>query len=379
MTLPPMKIPRMQTLGIGAGAVVAVLLALSFNNDAPAAVATQAQAAQTSLLLVPADIVSVDNGGIAQGIRVTGTLEPLDRSTLNARVNAVVDSVPVREGEQVRQGQVLARQNAADLTAQLQQAEAQLSSAETELKLVEAYEVRKKELHAQKYLSDVDWAAAQGETELRRATLKLRQAGLAMARKALADATVTAPFDGIVTTRHVEPGSNVMVGQALLTLVDLSVLELAADIPARDINQVRIGSDVRFSVDGQPGRQFRGKVVRINPMTNGGSRTLTVYARVDNRDGTLKGGMFASGQVVRENTGKALRIPVGSVRRIDNREQVWVIRDNKLALQPVTLGLRDGSSGLVEVREGLAAGEQVILTDIGARSAGMPVSVAVTP
>jgi len=327
---------------------------------------------------VAADLVTVDTGSVAQGIRVTGTLEPLNRTTVNAQLSAVVDSVLVREGESVRKGQVLMRQNSADVAAQLQRAEAQLASARVELRLMEEYEAKKAALYEKKYLSEFDWSTAKGDTELKRSLVKIQEANVAIARKAVDDTAILAPIGGIVAERYVQPGSNVMPGQALMSLVDLSQLELAADIPARDINQIHVGGDVTFTVDGQPNRTFHGKVVRINPMANGGARTITLYARVDNRDGVLKGGMFANGRVVTGNAarGKVLRIPAGAVRDIDGKRQVWVIRDNKLALQPVTLGIRDSGTGLIEVKQGLAAGERVILTNIGQRTTGMPVSVA---
>lgn len=362
--------------GIGLLAIVAVIVL----NSTPTANSAEAKtgAAEPALLLVAADLVTVDTGSVAQGIRVTGTLEPLNRTTVNAQLSAVVDSVLVREGESVRKGQVLMRQNSADVAAQLQRAEAQLASARVELRLMEEYEAKKAALYEKKYLSEFDWSTAKGDTELKRSLVKIQEANVAIARKAVDDTAILAPIGGIVAERYVQPGSNVMPGQALMSLVDLSQLELAADIPARDINQIHVGGDVTFTVDGQPNRTFHGKVVRINPMANGGARTITLYARVDNRDGVLKGGMFANGRVVTGNAarGKVLRIPAGAVRDIDGKRQVWVIRDNKLALQPVTLGIRDSGTGLIEVKQGLAAGERVILTNIGQRTTGMPVSVA---
>ena len=362
--------------GIGLLAIVAVIVL----NSTPTANSAEAKtaAAEPALLLVAADLVTVDTGSVAQGIRVTGTLEPLNRTTVNAQLSAVVDSVLVREGESVRKGQVLMRQNSADVVAQLQRAEAQLASARVELRLMEEYEAKKAALYEKKYLSEFDWSTAKGDTELKRSLVKIQEANVAIARKAVDDTAILAPIGGIVAERYVQPGSNVMPGQALMSLVDLSQLELAADIPARDINQIHVGGDVTFTVDGQPNRTFHGKVVRINPMANGGARTITLYARVDNRDGVLKGGMFANGRVVTGNAakGKVLRIPAGAVRDIDGKRQVWVIRDNKLALQPVTLGIRDSGTGLIEVKQGLAAGERVILTNIGQRTTGMPVSVA---
>lgn len=368
---------RRTLIGVGVvGAVVLVLCAMqgAGKQGADDAAAT---AAPQPLLLVPADLITATAGDIAGGVKVTGTLEPLNRTSINARVGGVLLTVPVREGERVAAGQLLVRQDPSDAQAQLAQAEAQLASAETDLKLVEALEKKKTELYQKNYLSEVDWAAAKGETDVKRANLRVQQANVAIARRALDDTTMTAPIAGIVAERFAEPGTRVAPGQTLLTLVDLSELELAAAIPARDVPQVKVGSDVLFTVDGLSTREFRGKIVRINPMATSGSRTITVYARVGNRDGALRGGMFASGRIA---AGKAqrnvVRIPAGAVRHLDGQEQVWVVRDDKLALQTVTTGVQDTGSGLVEIKQGLAAGERVVLTDIGNRTPGMPVTVS---
>ncbi|MFZ5724712.1 MAG: efflux RND transporter periplasmic adaptor subunit [Pseudomonadota bacterium] len=355
-------------------AVIGALFALQGTSESAVA---EAKIAPQVLLLVPADVITASTGNVAGGIKVTGTLEPLNRTSVNARVGGVLLDVPVREGERVAAGQLLARQDPADLQAQLVQAEAQLSSAQTDLKLVEALEQKKTDLYEKKYLSEVDWAAAKGETDVRRAQVRVQEAAVAIARRALADTEVRAPIAGIVAERFVQPGTRIAPGQSLLTLVDLAELELAAAIPARDVPQVKVGSEVLFTVDGLGNREFRGRIVRVNPMATSGSRTITVYARVANRDGVLRGGMFASGRVAAGNARhNVVRIPAGAVRDIDGRTQVWVVRDGKLALQGVTLGVRDAGSGLVEVKEGLTAGERVILTRIGDRTPGTPVSIA---
>jgi RND family efflux transporter MFP subunit len=370
-----MKKPTMPRLLLAAGAAAAIALALAANSGAEEAKAMP-NAAPAPLLLVPADLVTADLGSVAQGVKVTGTLEPRQRTAVNARIAAVVDQVLVREGERVRAGQVLLRQNSADAAAQLRQAEAHLESAKVELQLTAALEQKKAELYKKNYVSEIDFAAAQGETKVKASLVAVQEANVAIARKALADTAIHAPIGGMVAERFVEPGTNVMPGQALMSLVDLSELELAASIPARDINLVRIGNEVTFGVDGYPGREFRGTVARINPMASGGARTITIYALVDNRKGELKGGMFASGRIVTgADNRQAVRIPYAAVRRIAGQDQVWLVRDGKLALQTVTLGVRDSGSGLVEVKQGIADGEQVILADIGNRKAGMPVSV----
>ncbi|MFZ5756045.1 MAG: efflux RND transporter periplasmic adaptor subunit [Pseudomonadota bacterium] len=360
-------------IGIAAAAAIALLMAPGKKEEAVA----EDTGAPRPLLLVPADLVTASIGSVAGGVKLTGTLEPLNQTAVNARVGGVVLAVPVREGEAVAQNQLLVQQDASDVRAQLAQAEAQLHSADVDLKLVEAYEKKKTELYEKKYLSEVDWVAAKGETEVKRAQVQIQQAAVDMARKALADADVTAPIAGIVAERHVEPGTRVAPGQALITLVDLGELELAAAIPARDVPQVKTGSEVLFTVDGHGTREFRGRIVRVNPMATSGSRTITVYARVGNADRALRGGMFASGRIAIGNVRKGvLRIPAAAVRRIDGQDQVWVIRNDALALQPVKTGVRDTGTGLLEITDGLREGERVVLTELGNRTPGMPVLVS---
>lgn len=352
---------------------VALLVACSGGDSATVATDTAAK----PLLLVPADLVTVSTGSISGGVKVTGTLAPLNRTTINARASGVMLDVRVRAGETVTAGQVLAHQDPADAGAQLAQAEAQLTSAQVDLKLIEALEQKKTELYKKNYLSEVDWAAAKGETEVKRAQVQVQEAAVAIARRAMTDNAIVAPIDGIVAERHVEPGTRVAPGQTLFTLVDLGELELAAAIPARDVPQVRVGSAVVFTVDGYGSREFRGQVVRVNPMATSGSRTITVYATVANPDRALRGGMFANGRIaVGSNRKGVLRIPDAALRKIDGKEQVWVVRNQLLALQEVTIGSRDTGTGLVEVRSGLTAGEQVVVTPIGNRKAGTPVEVA---
>ena len=356
-----------------AAAPVALLLACSGGDNAPVAT----DAAAKPLLLVPADLVTVSTGSISGGVKVTGTLAPLNRTTINARAGGVMLDVRVRAGETVTAGQVLAHQDPADAGAQLAQAEAQLTSAQVDLKLIEALEQKKTELYKKNYLSEVDWAAAKGETEVKRAQVQVQEAAVAIARRAMTDNAIVAPINGIVAERHVEPGTRVAPGQTLFTLVDLGELELAAAIPARDVPQVRVGSAVVFTVDGYGSREFRGQVVRVNPMATSGSRTITVYATVANPDRALRGGMFANGRIaVGSNRKSVLRIPDAALRSIDGKEQVWVVRNQQLVLQEVAIGSRDTGTGLVEVRSGLTAGEQVVVTPIGNRKAGTPVEVA---
>jgi membrane fusion protein (multidrug efflux system) len=344
--------------------------------------ATGAASAETALpvaqrlSLSPADLVTVQQGAAIRLVPVTGALEPLRRATVNARVGEVVEQVLVREGDSVKKGQVILRQNTDDLDAQLMQAQASLASAQVERRLAEMLEQKKTDLYHRNYLSRIDWETARSETEVKRALVKVQEARFAIAKKARAGATLTAPMAGIVAERTVQPGTQVLPGQPLMTIVDSSELELTASIPARDAPLIKVGGTVAFAVDGYAGREFQGRIVRINPLAGGDSRTLAVYALVDNGPGLLRGGMFAKGSVaVATGDRDTLRIPYAAVRRVDNRDQVFVVRGHELVLQPIVSCCRDAGTGLVEVT-GLAAGEQVVLTPLGDRVSGIPVTIS---
>lgn len=328
------------------------------------------------LRLAAADVVTVRSGGVQPVIAVTGTLQPLIISTVNARVPAVVDAVLVREGQSVNQGHPLVRQNTDDLHAQLRQAEAALAAAQVELQLTEALEKKKTELYEKKYISEIDHAAAKGETAVRRSTVNVQEANVAIARKAAADAVLRSPIRGVVAQRHVDPGVQVMPGQPLITLVDLSELELEAAVPARDVPKIRIGGEVRFTVDGFGEREFTGSIVRINPVADD-ARNVRIYARVANADQTLRGGMFAKGKIRLPESGGAgaLQLPLATLRQNGEQHWVWVIRDNRLQRVDVTVQARDEGTSTVQVAGALKPDEAVVMTDIGAVSAGTAVTI----
>lgn len=335
-----------------------------------------AQPAESLVRLSPADIVLARQGGVQPVIAVTGSLEPLLNSTVNARVPAVVDAVLVREGETVAAGQPLVRQNSDDLMAQLRQAEAALAAARVELQLTEGLEKRKTELYAKKYISEIDYAAAQGETEVRRTQVNVQEATVAIARKAVADAIVHAPIRGMVAQRHVEPGTKAMPGQPLVTLVDLAELELQAAVPARDVPRITPGAEVRFTVDGFGEREFTGRVVRINPVADA-ARNVRIYARVPNEGLILRGGMFAKGQIRLpvDESKDALHLPLAAVRGDGSTAWVWVVRNDRIKRVEVAVNARDEGNSTAQISGELKAGEAVVMTDLGSLADGTPVAL----
>lgn len=339
------------------------------------AVTTSTSAAPAALLLSPADLVRVQAANGSGAIQLTGTLQPYNQAAVNARVQAEVAEVLVREGEGVKRGQVLVRQDTTDVVARLRQAEAQLVQAKVEARLAELQARKNEELFKKHYLSEIDFAAITGQAEAKQAQVRVAEAQLAMARKAQHDAVLTAPISGVVAERLAQPGQAVAPTTRLLTLVDLSEMELAATVPARDVARVKVGEPVSFHIEGYGERSFQGRVHRINPVTAPGSRSLTVYVRLPNPGQALRGGMFAKGQLGAGSTGAQLTIPAAAVRQQDGKAVVYLIRDGVLAQQAVTVGASDGE-GRVVVQAGLVAGDQLVLTELANRKPGMPVQIS---
>lgn len=341
------------------------------------AVPTSTSAAPAALLLSPADLVPVQaaNGSGSGAIQLTGTLQPYNQAAVNARVQAEVAEVLVREGEGVKRGQVLVRQDTTDVVARLRQAEAQLAQAKVEARLAELQARKNEELFKKHYLSEIDFAAITGQAEAKQAQVRVAEAQLAMASKAMHDVVLTAPISGVVAERLAQPGQAVAPTTRLLTLVDLSEMELAATVPARDVARVKVGEPVSFRIEGYGERSFQGRVHRINPVTAPGSRSLTVYVRLPNPSQELRGGMFAKGQLGAGGTTAQLTIPAAAVRQQDGKSVVYLVREGALAQQAVTVGAPDGE-GRVVVQAGLTQGDQLVLTELANRKPGTPVQIS---
>ena len=241
------------------------------------------------------DVVTVKNTRIAQDIAVTGTIAPVRQTILNARVLGEVKQVLIREGQSVKAGQVLVVQDDRDLIARLQQAEASLLTAKAELALAQQNLDRIKPLQQQNYASSNDLANAERQVDIRHAQVKSAEVSVIQAKQQLADMAVRAPYAGTVSERLVDAGQSVAPNTPLLKLVDLSQVELVAQVAATEVAAIKVGQVIYFTADGYADQTFAGRITRINPVAKAGSRRVDVYALVNNQKGLLRGGLFAKG------------------------------------------------------------------------------------
>jgi len=274
---------------------------------------------------------------------------------------------------------VLLRLDAADQRARLTQQQAMLDEAQARLSMASKNEANSQALLKQKYISQTAYDTTQNSVDLARASVKSAAAMVEIARIALADTVIRAPMAGIVSKRHVQAGEKVAPDMPVYTIVNLAQLTLEAPVPSAEIPRIKIGQEVRFKVDGFGARDFTGKVARINPTTESGSRAMLVYIAVDNGDGALRGGMFAKGSIVTERSIVAPMVPLSALRTEKQGTVVYAVVDNKVVAQNVTLGLRNEDEGYAEVKDGLTAGTRVIVVRLDGVKPGHGVTFGATP
>jgi len=309
-----------------------------------------AKAAAVPLQFTAADLAYVEAKPLSRWLPVSGTLQPVRQAVVKAKVAGDVREIKVREGETVQAGQMLARIDTADLDAKLIDRTGALESAKAQLALAAKTRTMNTRLLNDKFISQNAFDNAESSFDVAQGNVKSMEAQVQLARNALKDAVATAPLAGIVAKRHVQPGEKVAIEAPLVTIVDLKDLEVQAMVPAIDVPELRIGMPVEFAVDGFGERRFTGRVERINPSTEPGTRALLVYVGLPNSDAALRSGMFATGRIALAASAPAPTLPAAAVRTEAGQSFVWIIDNGKLSRRIVTLGRRDDATGLVEVK-----------------------------
>jgi membrane fusion protein, multidrug efflux system len=339
------------------GALIAIVIATGIGGAVALRAAKKAQddakAPPVALQFAPTDLAYVRAVPLARWLPVSGTLQPIRQAVVKARVTGDVRQITVREGETVREGQLLVRIDTTDLDSKLIDRIGALESARAQLALAEKTRAMNTRLLNDKFISQNAFDSAESSFNVAQGNVKSMEAQVQLARNALKDAVATAPLSGIVAKRHVQPGEKVAVEAALVTVVDLKDLEVQALIPAIDVPELRIGMPVEFNVDGYGDRHFTGHIERINPSTEPGTRAILVYVGLPNPDALLKSGMFATGRIALAASAPALTLPMTAVRTEAGQAFVWVVDKGKLSRRIVTLGRRDNDNGIVEIKTSL--------------------------
>ena len=293
-------------------------------------------------------------------VKVSGTLDPSVRADLSSQAGGKVEAVNARPGDAVSEGDILVQVDTENLTLQLRQVRSTAEATRTNLAQSESQLERTEELSRRGIVSPSSIEQARASVDALKANLAALESQVASSEISLANATVRAPFNGIVASRSVEPGQIIGAGSPLMTIVDLDVMEMVGNAVIGTGPLIAPGQKVTITVDGLAERSFIGEVVRINPVATAGTRTIPIYIRTDNTDGLLRGGMFATGQIVVDSLDDVLAVPVEAVREDADGSYVLRIEDGRLTRAGVELGANWNAGRLVHIASGLSAGDDVV-------------------
>jgi RND family efflux transporter MFP subunit len=343
-------------------------------------------------------VAPVTESRLERTIAVTGTLAAEDQVTVSFKVTGRLEALDVDLGSTVAQGQILGRLAPTDFALRVNQADAALQQARARLGLTgdatdegvdpaqtavvrqaravldqarltrdRAAAFVKDGIGSQADLdaADASFRVAEGryqdaieEVRNRQGVLMQRRTELELARQALSDSRLTAPFAGRVRERHATPGQYLATGAPVITIVKVHPLRLRLSIPEREAQAVRVGQAVRVTLEGDT-TVHAGRVARISPAIEEASRTLSIEAEVANVSGVLRPGAFANADVITEAKESAILVPATALVSFAGVEKVFVVKDGKAVEQRVTTGRREGDR--VEVLTGLTVGQLVVV------------------
>ncbi len=307
---------------------------------------------------------TVQTRALADDVSALGSLVSNESVVLRPEVSGRIETIRFRDGETVRRGAVLVELDSAVERAELQQARANLTLAESNFR-------RTQDLFGRKFVS-------QSSLDDARAKLEVARAGLALAQARLARMQVRAPFDGVVGIRSVSPGDFVKDGDALINLEDIATLKLDFRLPELYLDRVRPGQALELSSDVLPGEVHSATVEAIDPLVDAQGRAVRLRASLVNPDMRLRPGVFARVRLILAERAELPVVPEAAlVPAPGNTQFVYRVEDGKVERVNVTTGQR--RDAMVEVVDGLAPGAVVVTAGQLKLRDGAAVKVAAVP
>jgi RND family efflux transporter MFP subunit len=364
----------------------------------------------------PAEEISVSvspalRTAIPRKIEFVGSLAGTEQVTLSSEIEGTVETVRNDLGDPVRKAQVLVLLVEDEFLQRKEQARAELDQVSARLgippgtegadiektslvrKALAEFDNARKDLERRKDLAgknliamkDVDDAearflvaeanvrAAREEANNLLATLRGKRASLAIAEKKLRDTRVKSPIDGFIESRMVSTGEYVKVGTPLFRIVDDRTIRLLGEVPEFYAASLAAGLPVELSVDGRPGKTYRGTLKRISPASNAANRAIQVEGNFPNANRELKSGFFGKAAILLRVDPNGVSVPKQAVVTFAGVEKVFVIDNNAARERRVKLGQDLGDR--IEIVEGVAAGDRVAVSRTGKLVEGSRVRV----
>jgi membrane fusion protein (multidrug efflux system) len=295
---------------------------------------------------LPVEVVTPVKAEINATYHTTTTLGSERDAPVIARVAGEVVAILVEEGDQVVEGQVLARLDGERLRLEMVQAKANLDWTARE------YE-RMVSLHERGLVSSASFEGMKYDLDSLRATWELGKLDYDYTN-------IRATISGVVSARDIKIGQHLDVNSTAFRVTDTTELVAHLKIPQSELSKFSAGHQANIRVDAMPDEVFIGRIDRISPTIDMRNGTFRATAYVDNSAGRLAPGMFGRFDIAYEKRVDALTIPAAAIVEEDNEIVVYIVSDGEAVRRPVTIGIEDG--GLVEILDGVDESDQIVVT-----------------
>lgn len=321
--------------------------------------AKDAPKVEPTLEFTPREVIQPTLASLPLQLEFSGALVAPQSAVVRAKAAGTLLSLAVGEGSRVRAGQPLGQIDLSDIGSRVAERQAAVESARAQFVQAQRTHASNQRLADQQFISPNALDTSRTALDAARAGLDAAQAQLSTARLGLREAALVAPIAGLVSKRHVVPGEKLAMEQPVLTIVDLSTLELAGSVGTHEVALLAPGMPVQLRIEGLDA-PVTGRLERIAPAAEPGTRSIGVTVSVANPKERLRAGQYAVAQVTLADTAQRLTVPLAAVGGQAGQPQVWVIENGVLARRAITVGRRDEAQGRVEVVSGLASGVQVL-------------------
>lgn len=313
---------------------------------------------------IPVEVVLLKRSQVQEDVQAVGSLRSNESVVLRPEVPGRIAQIGFRDGQAVRKGQLLVALDAA-------LNEAEVAKARAELALATSNQKRTDDLASKAFVSGAAQEQANSSVQVLEANLKLAEARLAKMR-------ILAPFDGVAGIRTVSIGDYVKDGADLVNIEDVHTLKADFRLPERMLSQIKVGQVVEIVADALPNERFSGILDAINPRIDAGGRSLEMRARLANRGGLLRPGMFARMRVIVGSRDNALLVPEEAI--VPSGEDFFVFRvvgkeDAGAVVQRVRVRTGVRRDAKVEIVDGLAEGDRVVTAGMRLARDGQQVRV----
>jgi len=328
------------------------------------------------------ELVTVSRADMVDQITVVGNL--IGASTVDAvpRVAGRLEQVFVKMGDRVSRGQRLAKIEDSEILQQVKQAQASynvsqatIRQREADLKFAQINLDRSRSLYERQLLPRQSMDDAEARHQAGVAQLDLAQAQFEQSKARLdeleinlANTVISAPVNGFIGKRTLDPGASVGPNTSFISVVDIQTVRLVVNVVERDLRRIEAGITADTEVDAFPGEIFKGRVARVAPILDPATRTAQVEIEIPNATFRLKPGMYARVRFTVESHPKTLVVPTASVVDVSGKIGVFVPDEDTAAFRPVMVGIEN--TELTEITDGVQEGERIVSTGAAALREG---------